>query len=105
MSRASRQSFRVPDLGGAPTATPVTPKVVRRKASFEGVVKHLTDLAVTISTDDGQKKLMANSDIFNGRGRDDDYTIQVRNEWINPRNLCKSFQNSATLKCYKLKQI
>jgi hypothetical protein len=56
-----------------------TPKVVRRKASFEGVVKHLTDLAVTISTDDGgQKKLLtANNDIFNGRGRDDDYVIQV----------------------------
>jgi hypothetical protein len=92
-------------LGGATTATPVTPKVVRRKASFEGVVKHLTDLAVTISTDDGQKKLMANSDIFNGRGRDDDYTIQVRSEWINPRNLFQYFQNSATLKCYKLQQI
>ena len=68
----------VSDLSGTSPVTP-TPKVVRRKASFEGVVKHLTDLAVTISTDDGgQKKLLtANSDIFNGRGRDDDYVIQV----------------------------
>ena len=54
-----------------------TPKVVRRKASFEGVVKHLTDLAVTISGDDCQKKSGGNNDIFNGRGRDDDYVIQV----------------------------
>jgi hypothetical protein len=55
VSRASRQSFRVPELSVAATAaspvttiaspmTPMTPKVVRRKASFEGVVKHLVPL-------------------------------------------------------------
>jgi hypothetical protein len=88
VSRASRQSFRVPDLNvGAPlpsttTAASVaapTPKVVRRKASFEGVVKHLADLAVTISGDDGAgKKVSAGSDVFNGRARDDEFAIQVK---------------------------
>ena len=47
MRRVSRASRRT-----TPTATPkVTPKA--RKASLEGIVKHLTDLAVTISADDG----------------------------------------------------
>ena len=56
------------------SASPMTPKVVRRKASFEGVVKHLTDLAVTISTDE----VKPNLDVFNGRVRDEEYIIQVQ---------------------------
>ena len=84
VSRASRQSFRVPELSVAtPTATPatttttttspITPKVVRRKASFEGVVKHLTDLAVTISADTNAPK----DSFSHARNHDDDFTIQV----------------------------
>ena len=46
MRRVSRASRRT-----TPNATPkVTPK--NRKTSLEGIVKHLTDLAVTISADD-----------------------------------------------------
>lgn len=66
VSRLSRKSFRsqlptstappppsTPQV--APTPTPSTPSIrgkVKRKASLEGIVKQLTSLAVSISTDD-----------------------------------------------------
>ena len=83
VSRASRQSFRVPELSVAastppPTTSPITPKVVRRKASFEGVVKHLTDLAVTISADTNTNTNAPKESFSHGRHHDDAYTIQAK---------------------------
>lgn len=63
VSRMSRQSFRnhlpaksqaslSPNPPAAPKTPQIGPKTTKRKASLEGIVKTLTDLAVSISTDD-----------------------------------------------------